>query len=464
MSVDQPLAALAPVRWGAATSAYQIEGAADSRQDSVWDMFCRRPDTVRGGRDGAVACDHLAHLVEDVERMAWLGLESYRFSLSWPRVLDADGRLRPAGFDVYDELVDRLCAAGIEPWITLFHWDFPLSLFHRGGWLNRDSVDWFADYAGMAAERLGDRVRNWLTINESTCFIGLGHRVGLHAPGLQLPWPELLRIGHHVHLAHGRAVRRIRAACPQARIGRAEVGVVTIPASEDPADIAAARHRMFHRDERGNHNVTWWMDPPLLGRYPDDLLALYEPDMPAGWQDDMEEIGTAIDFCGTNIYHGTIWGADADGQPVEHPRPIGAPVSQLGWPMEPRCLYWGPKFLHERYGKPIAITENGLPVADWVAPDGSIHDQARIDFYQQNLGYLARACDDGVPVDTFFAWSLMDNFEWAEGYEPRFGLFHVDYADQTRRPKASAHWYRQWIAERQGERQQQRQRTPIHAD
>jgi beta-glucosidase len=430
--------------WGAAAAAYQIEGAAhaDGRGLSVWDTFCAKGGAVCGGQSGDVACDHYHRWAEDVALMKGLGLHAYRLSIAWPRVIPTGaGAVNERGLAFYDQLIDGLLAAGVTPWVTLFHWDFPYDLYCRGGWLSPDSPRWFADYAQVVVDRLGDRVAHWMTLNEPQCFLGLGHQSGVHAPGLKLPRRDVLLATHHALLAHGRAVQVIRArARAKPSIGCAPVGFTRFPVTADPADIDAARAATF-AVEGGWTNNTWYADPIVLGRYPEDGLRLYAADAPKAVPGDFEQMCQPLDFYGVNIYNGAPVRHGADAKPVEVPRPPGGPITAYKWPVDPQSLYWGPRFLHERYKLPIVITENGLSNVDWVALDGRCHDPQRIDFTRRYLAALLRAIRDGVDVRGYFHWSILDNFEWQEGYRERFGLVHVDFQMLERTPKDSYHWY-----------------------
>lgn len=432
--------------WGAAAASYQIEGAAfeDGKGPSVWDAFAHRAGTVWEGGTGDVACDHYHRFREDVALWKSLGLRAYRLSLSWARVLpDGTGRVNDRGLAFYDQLVDALLAAGITPWVTVFHWDYPNELFKQGGWLNRRSPEWFAEYAGVVVDRLGDRVTRWFTLNEPQVFIGFGQGTGLHAPGVRHTLAEQLLSTHHALMAHGRAVQVIRArAKAKPMVGWAPVGVVKYPATGAAHDVAAARSAMFACDARDTWNNTWYSDPVCLGRYPEDGLRAFGADVPAFADADLRVIQQPLDFYGMNVYHGDPVRQGDDGKPTPAKRPVGHPVTAFHWPVEPESLYWGPRFIAERYKLPVVITENGLSSHDWVALDGKVHDPARIDFTARYLGALKRAARDGVDVRGYFHWSIMDNFEWAEGYKHRFGLIHVDFATQKRTPKDSAHWYR----------------------
>ncbi|QOJ00514.1 MAG: beta-glucosidase [Phycisphaeraceae bacterium] len=436
--------------WGAASSAYQIEGAhdADGKGPSVWDAFCDTPGKVFRGHTGRRACDHYHRAPSDVAIMKALRLEAYRFSISWPRVIPAgDGPVNPKGLAFYDRLVDTLLDAGITPWVTLFHWDYPKALADRGGWLSPDSPRWFEDYARVIVDALSDRVSHWITINEPQIFIGMGHRDGTHAPGLTLPTRDWLLAGHHALLAHGLASRviRERAKSPPS-VGWAPCGRVDYPADNTPACIDAARRRMFAVLAPDAWNNTWWADPVCLGHYPDDALRLFGDDAPAHSAADMDLIRQPLDFYGVNIYTGDPCRPGPDGNAHHVPWPDGNPLTTFRWNIAPESLYWGPRFIHERYGLPIYITENGLANADWVAADGRVHDPQRIDFTRAYLLQLARAADEGVDIRGYFHWSIMDNFEWAEGFRERFGLVHVDYQSLARTPKDSAYWYRDVIA------------------
>jgi beta-glucosidase len=435
--------------WGAATAAYQIEGAAreDGRGASVWDVFCRKAGATYSGHTGDVACDHYHRWAEDVALMREIGLSAYRFSISWPRVLpEGTGAVNAAGLDFYDRLVDGLLAAGVTPYATLFHWDFPFALYCQGGWLNRDSAAWFADYARVVVERLSDRVRHWFTLNEPQCFVIFGHQSGIQAPGVQLSTAEVLRVGHHALLAHGTAVQAIRAAATgPVQVGYAPIGIIRTPATDSPADVDAARAATWRMGGYGDFWCSsWWMDPVFHGAYPDDGLAMYAAEMPAGYEDDLATICQPLDFFGFNLYSASRVRAGAGG-PETVQMPNGYPLTHFNWYVTPEALYWAPRFYHERYGLPIYVTENGLSNVDWPALDGKVHDPQRIDFLARYLRQYRRAAEDGVPLAGYFQWSLLDNFEWAEGYKERFGLVYVDFPTGTRIPKDSAAWYAETI-------------------
>jgi beta-glucosidase len=433
--------------WGAAAASYQVEGAAyeDGKGLSVWDMMCRRPGKIFEGNTGDVGCNHYHRYGEDARLMGEIGLKAYRLSICWPRVIpEGTGRVNEKGLDFYDRLVDALLEHGVQPWVTLFHWDYPYSLFLRGGWLNPDSSDWFAEYTQVIVDRISDRVTHWMTLNEPQVFIDAGHRTGRHAPGLQLGFREVLTAAHNSLLAHGKSAQVIRTrAKNKPLIGAAPVGVTRIPATNSREDIDAARDRMFSITEKNCSNNTWFADPMVSGYYPEDGLKLFESDMPDIHSDDLKTICQPLDFYGVNIYRGDIISA-ASLEPI--PGEDGHALTTMGWPITPEALYWGPKFLYERYNLPLVITENGMANMDWIYLDRKVHDPQRIDFLSRYLAELERVTDDGVPVNGYMYWSIIDNFEWAEGYKQRFGLIYVDYVTGERILKDSAYWYRDVIA------------------
>ncbi len=434
--------------WGAATSAYQIEGAAyeDGKGLSVWDGFCKEPGRVWQDHNGDIACDHYHRYQEDINLMKEIGLKGYRMSISWPRVIpEGVGEINPKGLDFYDRVIDNLLKVGITPYITLFHWDYPYELIYRGGWLNPDSANWFADYAKVVVERLSDRVKYWITHNEPQCFIGFGYYDGVNAPGFKYYFSDYLRMVHHVLLSHGKAVQAIRAhAKTPCQIGYAPMGLTSCPATNSPTDIEAARQATFNITKHFFNNI-WWDDPIFFGRYPESGLKLYGDAVPNFPADDLKIISQPIDFLGLNIYQAQKVRADQNGNPVDVPGQTGYPMTAFRWVVEPSATYWGPRFFAERYHVPIYITENGMSNIDWVSLDGKVHDPQRIDFLNRFLLELEKACDDGVDIRGYFQWSLLDNFEWADGYKERFGLIYVDYPTQRRILKDSAYWYRDVI-------------------
>ncbi|QPC80907.1 beta-glucosidase [Phototrophicus methaneseepsis] len=441
--------------WGAAAASYQIEGAAfaDEKGLSVWDVFSHTPGKTWNGDTGDVACDHYNRYQEDVQVMKQIGLQAYRLSISWPRILpEGVGKVNEAGLGFYDKLVDELLEADITPYVTLFHWDYPWELYCRGGWLNRDSADWFADYTDIVVRALGDRVKHWMTLNEPPVFVLVGHQAGRHAPGDQFSDRHIARIIHHVLLTHGKSVQAIRAASPQpAQISWALNTDPSIPVVEDETHINAARETYWGLSN-GFWNAGLWLDPVLRGEYPQAALDRWGEYLPIR-EGDLEEMNQPLDFVGLNIYRGHYVAVEedggsnirSDGRPELEGFEEGYPLTMMDWPVTPEALYWGAKWVNERYGLPIAITENGLASMDWVAVDGAVHDPNRIDFLKRYLRGFGKAGADGIPLHAYFQWSIFDNYEWAEGYRKRFGLVHVNYQTQERILKDSAHWYRQVI-------------------
>lgn len=438
--------------WGTATSAYQIEGAAneDGRGESVWDAFSHQPGKVLGGHTGDVACDHYHRFREDVALMAQMGVKAYRFSVSWPRVLpEGTGPVNEKGLQFYSDLVDCLLEHGITPYVTLYHWDLPYQLYLRGGWMNPDSPSWFAEYAAVVGQALGDRVKHFITFNEPQVFVGCSFVQGVHAPGVLMERRECLQMTHNILLAHGRAVKVLRDRVENCLIGIAPTSDVPIPADREQQSIDAARDAFFAVGEGSDWvwSVSWWSDPILLGHYPEEGMRSMAKDMPPIAPSDMELISQPIDFYGQNIYRGKPMCRDEQGKYRFAEHKIGAAKTAIGWYVDPECLYWGCKFLYERYKKPIYITENGMSCHDWVSLDGKVHDPARIDYLARHLQWLRRASEEGTEIAGYFQWSLMDNFEWAQGYGDRFGMVYVDFENQQRIPKDSFYWYRAVIAE-----------------
>ncbi len=437
--------------WGVAAASYQIEGAAfeDGKGLSVWDMFTRKPEAIWRGHTGDVACDHYHHMDGDVSIMHEIGVKAYRLSISWPRVLPAGvGNVNSKGIDFYDRLIDSLLLAGVTPYISLFHWDYPYALFCRGGWLNPDSSDWFAEYSATVVKALSDRVAHWFTLNEPQVFLTAGHKQGRHAPGIQLPMREVLLATHNALLSHGKAVQAIRSYSKlPSQVGIVPAASIAIPETDHPQDVAAAREAMFSITQNDHlWNNTWFSDPIFFKRYPEDGLAVFGENVPAIGPNDMDIIGQPLDFYAYNNYSAMIVKADAQGEPQFVSFPDGNPITAFTWNVTPGGFYWGPKFLFERYQKPLLLAENGMANIEWVSLDGKVHDPQRIDFTNRYLLSLHQAISDGVPVIGYFHWSIMDNFEWAEGYKQRFGLVYVDYVTQKRILKDSAYWYSEVIA------------------
>jgi len=434
--------------WGAAAASYQIEGAwkEDGKGLSVWDVVSNETDFVYEGQTGNIACDHYNRYEKDVQIMREIGLKAYRLSLSWPRIFpEGTGRINQKGLDFYDRLIESLLENNIEPFVTLFHWDYPWELFLKGGWLNPDSPKWFEEYANLVAERFVDRIKYWITINEPQCFIILGHQDGSHAPALKLPMRAVLQAMHNSLLAHGLAARAIKDVDSKAKVGYAPVGTTFYPKNGTSKEIEFAKKLMFEKNDDSLWTDAWWMDPVFFGKYPEDGVKKYEKYMPEISEDDMQIISYPLDFFGCNIYHG-IPVEEIDGEIVVGKAPVGSPKTDMNWPVTPEALYWGPKFFYERYKKPIIVTENGVALKDWVMEDGKVHDPGRIDFLSRYIKQLGRAVSEGVKVEGYFVWSIMDNLEWAQGYEKRFGLVYIDYESQERIIKDSGHWYKKVIA------------------
>jgi len=432
-------------RWGAATSAYQIEGAwdEDGKGPSIWDAFCRQPGRIRDGTSGEIATDHYHRWEEDVSIMVELGLQAYRFSISWPRVMPTGKKqINAAGLDFYDRLVDRLLSQGIEPYITLYHWDLPLALQEQGGWPARDTAFYFAEYAGLVAKQLGDRVTCWITHNEPFVAAVIGYITGDHAPGIQDPVAGFQAV-HHLLLAHGLAVEALRASASRPL----KVGITlnlnpVHPASDSEADQRAAGrfdgmlNRMF-------------LDPLFLARYPADIEELIGPAFPRVQQGDLEHIATPIDFMGVNYYTRSVV-RYAENFPIiqaTQVQPEGSEYSQM-WEIYPPGLYellvrvW-----NDYRPTDIFITENGVPVPDGLDADGRVRDERRIRYLHRHLVQAHRAIADGVPLRGYFVWSLLDNFEWTAGYTMRFGLVYVNYETLERTIKDSGRWYARVIQE-----------------
>lgn len=428
--------------FGTATAAYQIEGAVreHGRGPSVWDTFSHTPGATRDGDTGDVACDSYHRYAEDAQLSADLGAHAYRFSISWSRVLPAgSGRVNGPGLDYYSRLVDALLERGVDPVATLFHWDLPQSCQDAGGWLTRETADRFADYAAAVASALGDRVRMWITLNEPVIHTLNGHVEATHAPGLRLG-TDAMRVAHHLLLAHGRAVPALRAAAPGVPVGLTNNYSPTQPASGRIADIDAARRQ----DVLHNWHFT---DPVLLGGYPPEFIEHTEPAIRDG---DLAAISIPLDFLGVNYYFPERVRANPDAvfgtETVEWP---AAKRTAFDWPIEPDCLAGTLAALVDRYADalpPIYVTENGAAFDDAPGPDGTVRDPDRVAFLDSHLRAVRLAIEAGAPVRGFFTWSLMDNFEWAEGFSKRFGLVYVDFATRRRTPKASFGWYRDMIA------------------
>jgi beta-glucosidase len=426
-------------QFGVATSSYQIEGAAreGGRGPSIWDTFAHTDGKIRDGGHGDVACDHYHRMQDDVALMKWLGVDAYRFSIAWPRVLpQGRGPVNATGLDFYERLVDTLLEAGIHPCATLYHWDLPQALEDEGGWLARPTCDAFAEYADLMASRLGDRVKLWLTHNEPWCQAFLGYESGIFAPGKR-DLSQALTCAHHLLVSHGLAVQalRSRTASP---VGIAPNFMPAHPATEDPRDVAAA----LRQDGYFNR---WFIEPVLGLGYPVDMVELYGAAMPDFPPSDLELIAQPIDVVGVNYYERCIVADDPEGEGLQlsHIKESDLPRT-ADREIYPAGLREVLDRLHERYQvQRIVITENGAAAtSDEAIVDGKIDDRVRVDFLHSHLQEVKRARQEGVPVEAYFAWSLMDNFEWSEGYTLRYGIVHVDFETQQRLPKESAHFLR----------------------
>ncbi len=429
--------------WGAATASYQIEGAwnEDGKGESIWDRFSHTPGKVQDGDTGDVACDHYHRWEADLDLLKKLGLKAYRFSVAWPRVLpNGRGEANQFGLDFYNKLVDRLLKLNIEPYVTLYHWDLPQKLQDTGGWVSRPVVDAFVEYADIVSRSLGDRVKNWITLNEPWVSAFVGYRDGRHAPS-HTDMHEALAASHHLLLSHGLAVPVIRRNCPNANVGITLNLTPQVPASPSVADRNAAN----------------WVDgyinrfflDPLVGRgYPQDMVNDYGDDMAFVQAADMEAISVPIDFLGINYYTRNIVRSEKISEAENAPRTKvrGGEITEMGWEVYPAGLYKILGRLHFDYDFPaIHITENGAAFNDQVSADGEVHDPARLSYLKRHLEQVHRAIEAGVPVKGYFAWSLMDNFEWGFGYSKRFGLIYVDYETQQRIFKSSAKWYQRVV-------------------
>jgi beta-glucosidase len=431
---------------GLATAAYQIEGAAkeDGRGRSIWDTFSHTPGRVLNGDTGDLACDHYHRWQQDIELLKELGVGAYRFSVAWPRILPHGGTpVNELGLDWYERLVDGLLAAGIEPWLTLYHWDMPQPLEDAGGWPRRATADAFVEYTAVVARRLGDRVRHWITLNEPWCSAFLGYHTGEHAPGRR-DLRHALQAAHTLLLAHGGAVRVLREHCPGASVGISLNPTEVQPATNQSADVAVAR--------RYDGYLNRWFLDPIFGRgYPEDMLAHYADafQSPASLADDLRSIASPLDFLGINYYSPTVVRADERDAflRVLTVRPSREAVTEMGWIVRPSSLGALLRRVANDYPvRELVITENGAAYADSSPIHGHLDDPERIAYLAEHLSAAAEAVDAGVPLTGYFAWSFMDNFEWAWGYSRRFGLVHVDFPTQVRTPKQSAHWYRDFIA------------------
>ena len=427
--------------WGAASAAHQVEGAynEDGKGLGIWDALVE--GKVKHGENGNTACDHYHHYKEDVALMKQIGLKSYRFSVSWPRVMPEPGVINEKGLQFYIDLVDELVNAGIVPMCTLFHWNLPMWAHEWGGWASEKTIEYFEQYTSVIVDALSNKVSYWMTLNEPQCFIGCGYWAGSHAPFLKLTTDEVKKITRVVMLAHGKAAQVIRKnAKTTPHIGYAPTCDVWVPTDDSEEAIANAKAQTF-RDEANPFTMIWWSDPIVLGQLPESLQDTLT-------EEDMKTIHQPLDFYAYNVYSSSNYGGDAFAlNPDVTP---GLARTTMDWVIEPRVLYWATKFFYERYQLPILISENGMANGDFVMLDGKVHDPQRTDYLVRYLMELKKAIDDGVPVIGYQYWSIMDNFEWTEGYDKRFGLIYVDYNTQKRTLKDTAYVYAD-IINRNGE-------------
>lgn len=432
-------------KWGVACASYQCEGAwnEDGKGLSIWDEFSHNEGNVLNGDTGDVACDTYHLYPQDIALMKELGVQAYRFSLSWPRIIpNGTGEVNQKGLQYYSDLIDELLKNGIEPWVTLYHWDLPSALQKKGGWLSRETVAAFEAYAKVVAKRFDGRVKHYMTVNEPQCVVMLGYGNGEHAPGWKLPDTDLALAFHHLVLAHGVAQKALKAnSSIPVRVGTVPCGRLCYPVDDSPAAIEATYKETFLLRE-GDWAFTFniYMDSVMFHKYPDDapkFLKEFESTIPASdWA-----LVEKPDFLGVNVYNG--YEVNAKGERVK--RYPGFPVTGIKWPVTPKVMHYGIANLYRRYQLPIVITENGVACNDRVFLDGNVHDPNRIDFLQHYLLELNKAMEEGVPVEGYLQWSFLDNFEWHQGYNERFGIIFVDFVTQQRIPKDSAYWYRDVI-------------------
>lgn len=437
--------------WGVASSAYQIEGRDenDGAGAMIWDKFVKEVGTP--DKYGAeTACDHIHRYKDDFKLMGLLGIKAYRFSLSWARLIpDGTGKVNEKAVELYRDMIHEMRKNGIEPYITMYHWELPQAQQDKGGWLSDDIVDAFGYYAKVVSESFSDICEYFITLNEPQCFVGLGHLSGLQAPGLKLPYKDVFKVAHNALKAHGKAVINLRKYAKQPiKVGYAPTCGMPYPATDSPGDIEAARKVMFgfyQPMDNWTWNVSWFSDPVFLGHYPEEGLKKFAEYLPGITDEDMELIHQPLDFMGQNIYNGYPIRKGADGEPERILRPMGAPKTAAGWPVTPECFYWGIRFIYERYGLPIYITENGMSCHDDISSDGKVHDPNRQEFLDMYISILQKASDEGVDIRGYFLWTFLDNFEWDKGYTERFGIVYVDFPTQKRIVKDSAYWYEEVI-------------------
>ena len=428
--------------WGAASAAFQIEGAAeaDGKGPSIWDALV--DGHVVHGETGKVSCDHYHHYKEDIALMKSLGLKAYRFSVSWPRIVPEEGKVNEKGLQFYKDLVNELADAGIRPLCTLYHWDLPMWMHEKGGWYSDEVSGRFAEYAGIVVDALSDKVSDWMTLNEPTSFIGAGYMTAEHAPfetidmdtdeGVQ----KFLTLTRNVLLGHAKAAAAIREHAKTApKISIATDSALYMPESESSEDIEAARSLTFGSGVN-RYYLNWWLDPIMKGEFNPAISAMFS-------ESEKALIHQPLDFVGWNCYMSHDFNEGPDGKSRFYAQ--GMPRTNMGWPVTPDALYWGSRFITERYGVPVMITENGMANVDFIMDDGCVHDPQRIQYLKWYLRGLKRAAGEGCPVIGYMVWSILDNMEWALGYDKRFGIIFTDYATGKRIPKDSAYWYSEVI-------------------
>lgn len=434
--------------WGAASSAYQIEGKdkTDGSGLCIWDSFTKVPGNIQDGSDASVSCDYVHKYKEDISLMKYLGIRHYRFSLNWSRILpDGTGEINQKAVDFYREMILFMKEKGITPYITLFHFEYPQKLQDQGGWLNPQAPYWFGEYARVAAENFSDLCEFFITLDEPQCYCELGHLKGIHAPGSKLSLPLTFQLVHQMLKGHGMAVKALRKyAARPVKIGIAPICDSAIPVTNSMEDIEAAKKACFgfyNKMDNWLWNLSWFLDPVLLGIYPKEGLEKFAPYLPEITVKDMELIHQPLDFLGVNLYNGYPVMAGENGEPVFAARQPGYAKTAADWPVTPECMYWGSRFLYEKYHMPLYITENGTSCADMVSEDGRVHDYNRIHFLDAYIGQIQKAVNEGVDVRGYFHWTFLDNFEWERGYRERFGLVFVNFENQKRTVKDSAYWY-----------------------
>ena len=435
--------------FGVATSSYQIEGDCKGRGECIWDTFCTADGRILDGSNGNIACDHVHRYKEDVEIIKKIGFKAYRFSISWPRLFPNEDMIPSVeGVKFYNNLIDECIKNGITLFITLFHWDMPTWVYRKGGWLNDETPKLFGEYARFVAKTFGDRVKFITTFNEPQSFLPAGHRTGTHAPGLRLGDKEYFICVHNYLKAHGEAIKAMREERNDLKLGITMSTDADYPVTDSKEDIEAATKSIlsFKEKEFWQMSLRFWYDPIFLGNYPKELYERFGDNAPKMSDEDRKLISQKLDFISQNCYSASGIKSDGQGGFVVKKRKLGAMKNSLGWSVTPRAIWFVTKILYARYKLPIYITENGICCNDWICEDGHVHDSYRVDFFEKYLKNVRRAIDEGVDIRGYFAWSLLDNFEWNKGYTARFGIVYVDFESQTRILKDSAYFFNELIA------------------